>query len=69
MSYLCCELPNVVFSRDRNTKGKPTGGTRTCQMEGCRGQRIGVRWPNGKLTWPCSKGMDFSKNGTTAKIG
>lgn len=33
-------------------------GLRRCTMEGCRGTRVGVRWPDGKLTWPCSKGLE-----------
>jgi hypothetical protein len=41
----------------RKATGKTTGGTRNCQMEGCNGIRIGVRWPDGHMTWPCSKGM------------
>lgn len=59
-------FPTTVLSRDGHTEGKPTGGTRSCTLEGCRGNRIGVRWPDGKLTWPCSKGM--SNNGSTWKI-
>ena len=42
--------------------GITTGHTRHCQMHGCNGIRIDVRWPDGKLTRPCSKGMDY-KNG------
>ena len=37
--------------------GKPTGGTRYCTLEGCNGLRLGVRWPDGKITFPCLKGM------------
>lgn len=37
--------------------GKTTGKTRCCQLEGCLGVRIGTRWPDGRITWPCSKGM------------
>jgi len=53
----------VVLSRDRNTRGRTTGGVRPCTLEACRGLRIGVRWPNGRLTWPCSEGM-VRRNGT-----
>lgn len=38
-------------------EGHATGGTRTCGLDGCRGVRVGVRWSDGKLTWPCLKGM------------
>jgi hypothetical protein len=51
-------LPTKVVSRDSTESGVPTGGTRLCQLESCGGLRIGVRWSNGKLTWPCTKGMD-----------
>jgi hypothetical protein len=53
-------LPSRITSGTGNESGVPTGGTRTCQMEGCRGLLVGVRWPDGKLTWPCTKGMDMS---------
>ena len=46
-----------VVSRDRQAVGLTTGGVRSCRLEGCLGLRIGVRWPDGKLTWPCSRGM------------
>jgi hypothetical protein len=38
-------------------RGTLTGGFRNCQMEGCRGKRLGVRWDDGKLTFPCTHGM------------
>jgi len=47
----------VVLSRGRRARGRTTGGVRPCTLEGCLGLRIGVRWPDGKLTWPCSEGM------------
>ena len=30
--------------------------SRKCAMEGCTGMRIHVKWPDGKSTYPCSKG-------------
>lgn len=51
------QLPKTVLSRNGKKKGRVTGGTRLCGLEGCRGLQIGVRWPDGKLTWPCSKGL------------
>jgi hypothetical protein len=32
-------------------------GTKACTLESCGGIRLGVRWPDGRLTWPCSKGL------------
>lgn len=42
--------------------GKTTGTFRDCTLEGCRGLRIGVKWINGKLTWPCSKGCSIESD-------
>ena len=55
----------TVHARKPSRKtGRTTGSTRTCTLEGCRGIRIGVRWPNRKCpTWPCSKGMDINSKG------
>lgn len=48
-----------VYARGmKKPTGKTTGGTRHCGLEGCTGKRIGVRWEDGKLTWPCTKGMN-----------
>jgi hypothetical protein len=52
-----------VISRDGKSIGKVTGGERHCQMDGCTGMRIGVRWNDGKLTFPCTKGMSIVKQG------
>ena len=49
----------VVHSRDKKSKGKLTGGSRVCQMEGCLGRALAVRWDDGKLTYPCTKGMEL----------
>ena len=54
------EAGTPVVSRDDTTTGRLTGGNRHCQLEGCGGLRLGTRWPDGKLTWPCLKGMTWS---------
>jgi hypothetical protein len=41
-------------------------GERPCQLEACGGTRLAVRWPNGHLTWPCTKGM--THNGKAWRI-
>jgi len=46
-----------VLSRDNKMKGVVTSTSRRCSMEGCNGIRVGVRWPDGKHTFPCTKGM------------
>jgi hypothetical protein len=52
-----------VLSRDGKKKGKLTGGSRHCGMSGCSGKALSVRWEDGKLTYPCTKGMEYT-NGT-----
>ncbi|MEW6048304.1 MAG: hypothetical protein AB1609_17820 [Bacillota bacterium] len=51
------ELPRQVVSRDGMLRGTVTGRTWRCRMEGCRGTRIEVRWPDGTATRPCSAGV------------
>lgn len=62
------ELPKKVYSRGRKVTGKPTGSIRACTLEGCRGSRIGVRWTDGKITYPCTKGLKWSPKGQVATI-
>jgi hypothetical protein len=50
-------LPKKVWNTQQTEYGTPTGGTRRCQMEGCSGLRIAVRWTDSSLTWPCTRGM------------
>ena len=45
-----------VLSANATVAEYSTGNSR--QMEGCRSLRIGVRWPNGYITWPCLRGID-----------
>lgn len=55
--------PQYVFSREGDEKGRLTGGSRFCRLESCTGRRLGVRWPDGKLTWPCTKGLVLREDG------
>lgn len=62
--------PTLCYPRGYDAKtqaphppGKLTGGERACTLEGCRGKRIGVRWDDGKLTWPCTRGMFIREDG------
>jgi len=52
------KVGDTVWGRGRKESGIATGTVRRCQMDGCTGVRIGVRWSDGKITWPCSKGME-----------
>jgi len=48
-----------IISRNGSEAGKLTGGTRKCQVSGCTGICYAVRWQDGKLTYPCSKGLKW----------
>ncbi|MCY2924931.1 MAG: hypothetical protein NT031_05745, partial [Planctomycetota bacterium] len=43
--------------------GRSTGTFRACTLDGCTGLRVGVRWSNGRLTWPCTKGTQPYRGG------
>ena len=46
-----------MLSRDGAMKGEIRNlKSRRCRLEGCTGWRIHVKWPNGRHTYPCSKG-------------
>ena len=50
------------FTKMLDREGKTVGEiknlhSRKCKLEGCSGWRIHVKWPNGKSTFPCSKGI------------
>jgi hypothetical protein len=50
-------LPKRVLSRNGKIIGVPTGASYPCSLEGCTGRRIVVRWPDGRITRPCTKGL------------
>ena len=60
-------LPIKVTSRT-GVVGKTTGKTRLCRNKGCTGIRIGIKWSDGKVTYPCSKDMTFSPRGEAARL-
>lgn len=37
--------------------------TSMCRLEGCRGLRLHVRWPDGHRTYVCTKDCDQRKDG------
>ena len=53
-----------VFTRWGFEEGRTTGAYYPCQMAGCIGSRLVVKWADGSNTRPCSKGMawDHTKN-------
>lgn len=64
--------PKYVYSRrtkgEKVMRGVLTGSERHCQLEGCLGRRLGVRWPGGRMTWPCTKGMKIVQRGKAWQI-
>jgi hypothetical protein len=47
----------LVYSRDGKLRGVASGSEHRCQLEGCGGVRVSVRWDDGRRTFPCSKGL------------
>ena len=47
-----------IYSRDLSKSGYATGSTHACQMDGCTGRRVSVRWDDGKHAYPCSKALE-----------
>lgn len=52
-----------VYNRDASCVGVMTGGHRRCGLEGCGGIGVGVRWPDKKITFPCTKGLEVHEDG------
>lgn len=57
-----------VISRDAKHTGKTIGGYHHCTLECCNGDRIAVRWDNGRITFPCTEGMKETLRGKAWKI-
>ena len=62
------KIGDTVVSFNGIYTGKTTGGSRPCQLEGCRGKCLGVRWNDGKLTFPCTAGMTYDDKTATWKL-
>lgn len=57
-----------VWTRDGSASGRKTGGTRACRLESCVGRRFGVRWSDGTMGWPCSKGTMSRPDGSSQLV-
>ena len=55
----CYARGTKVTSLNGKHLGALTGGSRSCGLASCSGRQLGVRWDNGKLTYCCTKGMDY----------
>ena len=50
------ERPVYVWSVGKIDRGEVLDELE-CDMEGCRGTVLKVKWADGKVTYPCTKGM------------
>lgn len=74
--YLHSEVMKMLLARGQVVRpsdgvggnGRTTGGSYRCQLICCGGLRIGVRWPDGKMTYPCSKAMLYDMDMDTGEI-
>jgi len=57
------EKGDTIISREGEHRGKATGTRFKCRLAGCNGMRITVKWPDGKVTFPCSRGLKRSRAG------
>ena len=48
-----------IINRTGSESGVITGGKYPCRQDGCRGRRVGIRWRDGKITFPCTKGIEW----------
>lgn len=48
---------SYVLNRDATQVGVVIGSSEYCPLAGCSGIPLSVRWPDGSLTKPCTKGM------------
>lgn len=58
----------AVYNADGSIKGTAKPHGYRCQMDGCTGKRLVVKWPDGKVTRPCTKGM-FTRQDGNWQIG
>lgn len=58
----------IVYNGDASQKGVAKAAGYSCQMEGCTGKRLAVKWPDGSVTRPCTKGM-FTRPDGSWQIG
>ncbi len=63
MKPLTIPMASRVYNREGTEYGIFTGGGRYCQLESCAGRRQGVRWPDGRITWTCDRGMALQDDG------
>jgi len=56
-SYYVSNEVDYILSQDNTKIGEIKNmKSRPCPIEGCTGMRMHVKWPDGKSTYPCTKG-------------
>lgn len=63
MMSLTGKLPKYVYGSGGTPKGEYRGETRRACFDGCRGRRVAVKWPDGTMTYPCTRGLEVRKDG------
>jgi hypothetical protein len=53
-----------IWNAQNTAQGTFTGEERPCRVKGCRGWRVQIRWPDGSVTWPCSRGFQVQIDGS-----
>ena len=54
----------IVWNKAGTKFSVRTGGTRRCPMAGCTGLRVFLRWSDGRITYPCTKGLVERSDGS-----
>lgn len=55
---------HYVINRAGTEVGRVVSRSRRCTLTGCAGIRVGVKWPDGSRTYPCSKGLTATSHDT-----
>lgn len=58
-----------IFSHNKKFKGRTTGSGYLCRLEGCSGMRLTVKWEDGRISYPCTNGLQPIGRGNSYKIG
>lgn len=60
---------NRIYVAGGSTFGVVTGGSRIIRLDGCLGCTTPVCWQDGKLTYPCSSGINHLSSGPSLFAG
>ena len=57
----------IVYSSTGEV-GHTTGSEHKCRARECTGIRLAVRWDDGAMSYPCTKGMEYDESNSTWRI-